>query len=96
MLWRLTRASPTVWSRSTRTNQARHDQLALAVVFLLLTRGPGVLTTARLWLYAGARVHALNLSERHQRIINLGMALALLMVVARSRVSLLRPAAVTG
>jgi hypothetical protein len=41
-------------------------------------------------------VHALNLSERHQRIINLGMALALLKVVALSTVSLLRPAAVTG
>ena len=46
-----------------------------------------------LWLWAGVRVHELNLSQSRQRLINVGMALALLAVVALSVVSLLRPTA---
>ena len=46
-----------------------------------------------LWLWAGVRVHELNLSQSRQRLINIGMALALLAVVALSVVSLLRPVA---
>ncbi|MGB1156995.1 MAG: LysE family translocator [Alphaproteobacteria bacterium] len=44
-----------------------------------------------LWLWAGVRLHALNLSPRRQRIINIGMAAALLMVVGLSVTSLLTP-----
>ena len=35
-----------------------------------------------LWLWAGARLHELNLPQRTQRIINIGMALAMVAVVA--------------
>lgn len=68
-----------------------------AVVFELVTK---VLIASAiwipihlLWLWAGVRVHELNLSQSRQRLINIGMALALLAVVALSVVSLLRPAA---
>jgi len=68
-----------------------------AVVFELVTK---VLIASAiwipihlLWLWAGVRVHELNLSNSRQRLINVGMALALLTVVALSVVSLLRPAA---
>ena len=68
-----------------------------AVVFELVTK---VLIASAiwipihlLWLWAGVRVHELNLSNARQRLINVGMALALLTVVALSVVSLLRPAA---
>ncbi|MGB1160024.1 MAG: LysE family translocator [Alphaproteobacteria bacterium] len=67
-----------------------------AVVFELVTK---VLIASAiwipihlLWLWAGVRVHELNLSKSRQRLINIGMALALLTVVALSLVSLLRPA----
>lgn len=68
-----------------------------AVVFELVTK---VLIASAiwipihlLWLWAGVRVHELNLSQSRQRLINFGMALALLAVVALSVVSLLRPVA---
>ena len=68
-----------------------------AVVFELVTK---VLIASAiwipihlLWLWAGVRVHELKLSNARQRLINVGMALALLTVVALSVVSLLRPAA---
>lgn len=68
-----------------------------AVVFELVTK---VLIASAiwipihlLWLWAGVRVHELNLSRSRQRLINVGMALALLAVVALSVVSLLRPTA---
>lgn len=68
-----------------------------AVVFELVTK---VLIASAiwipihlLWLWAGVRVHELNLSQSRQRLINVGMALALLAVVALSVVSLLRPTA---
>jgi len=68
-----------------------------AVVFELVTK---VLIASAiwipihlLWLWAGVRVHELNLSQGRQRLINVGMALALLAVVAFSVVSLLRPTA---
>ena len=68
-----------------------------AVVFELVTK---VLIASAiwipihlLWLWAGVRVHELNLSQSRQRLINIGMALALLAVVALSVVSLLRPVA---
>ena len=35
-----------------------------------------------IWLGAGVKLHELNLSQRSQRIINIGMALAMLAVVA--------------
>lgn len=67
-----------------------------AVVFELVTK---VLIASAiwipihlLWLWAGVRVHELNLSKSRQRLINIGMALALLTVVALSLISLLRPA----
>lgn len=66
-----------------------------AVVFELVTK---VLIASAiwipihlLWLWAGVRVHELNLSKSRQRLINIGMALALLTVVALSLISLLRP-----
>ena len=68
-----------------------------AVVFELVTK---VLIASAiwipihlLWLWAGVRVHELNLTQSRQRLINIGMALALLAVVALSVVSLLRPVA---
>ena len=42
-----------------------------------------------LWLWAGVRLHALELSERWQRVINLGMAAALVAVAVLSAVTLL-------
>ncbi|MEC8153802.1 MAG: LysE family translocator, partial [Pseudomonadota bacterium] len=42
-----------------------------------------------LWLWAGVRLHALELSQRWQRVINLGMAVALVAVAVLSAVTLL-------
>ena len=42
-----------------------------------------------LGLLAGVRLHALELSERWQRVINLGMAAALVAVAVLSAVTLL-------
>ena len=42
-----------------------------------------------LWLWAGVRLHALELSQRWQRVINLGMAGALVAVAVLSAVTLL-------
>lgn len=42
-----------------------------------------------IWLYAGVVLHELNLSARQQRAINIGMALALVLVIVLSLVSLL-------
>lgn len=67
-----------------------------AVVFELVTKvliaGAIWIPIHLLWLWAGVRVHELNLSKSRQRLINIGMALALLTVVALSLISLLRPA----
>ena len=42
-----------------------------------------------LWLWAGVRLHALNLSQRTQRLINAGMAGGLVLVVVLSGLSFL-------
>jgi len=65
------------------------DAFAFEVTTKLLIINAVWIPIHLIWLWAGVRLHALNLSESRQRLINFAMAAALLTVVLLSVYSLL-------
>ena len=66
------------------------DALAFEITMKLLIANAIWIPIHLLWLWAGVKLHALNLPAGRQRMINLGMAIALLIVVGLALWSLLQ------